>query len=124
MAWLDSYQEQGTTNSNLKVDSRTLRVLTTRAQMAAAYQLNNNSEVEFRLGMSSRHSNDDDTQVSLTGNQFSYANAGDGSVNNRFAGINLRIAEQDNLALLVDVEFGDSDKENYFNGQISLEYSF
>ncbi|NRA17477.1 MAG: autotransporter domain-containing protein [Oceanospirillaceae bacterium] len=124
MAWLDSYQEQGTTNSNIKVDNRTLRVLTTKAQLAAAYQLNNNSEVEFRLGMSSRHSNDDDTQVNLAGNQFSYANAGDENVNNRFAGINFRMAEQDNLALLVDLEFGDSNKENYLNGQISLEYSF
>ena len=124
MAWLDSYQEQGTTKSNLMVDNRTLRVLTTRAQLAAAYQLNNNSVIEFRMGISSRHSNDDDTQVSLTGNQFSYVNTGDENVNNRFAGINLRMTDKDNLALLVDVEFSDSGKENYLNGQISLEYSF
>jgi len=124
MAWVDGYREKGTTNSNFKVDDRTLRVLTARAQLAAAYQFTSYSELEFRVGLSSRHSNDDDTDVSLAGNSFSYSNAGDENVDGRFAGVNLRIADQNNLTLAVDIEFGGNSDEDYVNGQISLAYSF
>ena len=124
MAWVDSYQEKGTTSSNLKVDDRTLRVLTARAQLAAAYKFNSYSELEFRVGLSSRHSNDDDTDASIGGNSFSYSNAGDENVDGRFAGVNLRIADQNNLTLAVDMEFGGNSDEDYVNGHISLACNF
>ena len=124
MAWLNDYQEQGTANSNLSIDDRTLKVATARSQISAAYQLDDYSEFSFRVGVSSRHSNDDDIQGSFAGNSFSFTNAGDENVSGKFAGINLRVANQNNLTLVVDMEFGGSSKEDYRNGEISLEYSF
>ena len=93
-------------------------------QLAAAYQLDERSELEFRVGVTLRNSNDDDTDVSIAGNRFSYANAGDENVSGRFAGLNLRVANQDNLTLMVDVEFGGNSDEDYVNGEISLDYQF
>ncbi|PHS32079.1 MAG: hypothetical protein COA95_04050 [Methylophaga sp.] len=124
MEWLDSYREKGTTNSNLKVDDRTLKVLTAKAQIAFAYQFDQQSELEFRVGVTSRNSDDDDTDVTIAGNSFSYANAGDENVSGRFAGLNLRVANQDSLTLTVDVEFGGNSDEDYVNGEISLDYQF
>jgi len=124
VAWLDGYREKGTTSSNLKVDDRTLKIVTARVQLATAYQFNSYSEFEFRMGLSSRHNNDDDTDVSIAGNSFSYANAGDENVSGRFAGVNLRVTAHDNLSLMVDMEFGGDSDEHYVNGQVSLEYSF
>lgn len=124
VAWLDSYRETGTTNANLKVDDRTVKVLMAKLQVAAAYQLDNRSEFEFRVGVSSRHSDDDDTDVSIGGGQFSYANAGDENVSGSYAGVNLRIAAQDNLSLVADMEFGGGSDEDYVNAQMTLEYTF
>ncbi|PHS32993.1 MAG: hypothetical protein COA95_01360 [Methylophaga sp.] len=124
MEWLDSYKEKGTTNSNFKVGDRTLKVLTAKVQLAAVYQLDKHSELEFRVGVTARNSDDDDTDVSIAGNSFSYANAGDENVEGRFAGVNLRVANQGNLTLMVDAEFGGNSDEDYVNGEISLEYQF
>jgi len=124
MAWMDDYQEIGATGSNLSVDDRTVEVLTARAQLAAALQLNDATEFEFRAGVSTRNGNSDDVDASIVGNSFSYSNAGAENVTGRFAGVNLRIAAQNNLNLVVDMEFGGNNKENYVNGQIGLDYVF
>jgi len=124
-AWLDSYRESGTTSSNLDVDDRTIRALVARAQLAAAYALNQNSELEFRIGATSRHTDDDGTQVNLAGSDFRFATAGDETVSGGFAGLNLRITAQDNLRLIADIEVGEaSGDETYGMGQLTLEYSF
>ncbi len=39
MAWLYSYSEQGTTNSDLTVDDRKAKALIAKVQLAAAYAL-------------------------------------------------------------------------------------
>jgi len=124
MAWMDDYQETGTTNSNLSVDDRTVEVLTARAQLAAALQLNDATEFEFRAGVSTRNGNSDDVDASIVGNSFSYSNAGAENVTGRFSGVNLRIAAENNLNLVVDMEFGGNNEENYVNGQIGLNYVF
>ncbi|MFT7414247.1 MAG: outer membrane autotransporter protein [Methylophagaceae bacterium] len=124
MAWMDDYKETGTTSSNLTVDDRTVAVLTARAQLAAALQLNDATEFEFRAGVSTRNSNSDDVDASIGGKAFSYTNAGDENIAGRFAGVNLRIAAQDNLNLVVDMEFGGDSDENYVNGQMGLDYVF
>lgn len=124
MEWLDSYKEKGTTSSDFKVGARTLKVLAAKLQLAVAYQFYQNSELEFRVGVHSRHSDDDDTDVRIAGNSFSYSNAGDEKVSGRFAGVNLRVATQDNLSLIVDIEFGGNSDENYVNGQLGLDYRF
>lgn len=124
IALLDDYRESGTTNSNLSVDDRKAKALTARAQLAAAYQFDEASEFEFRVGINSRHTDDEDTKVSIAGSQFKFATAGDESVAGGYAGASLRVADDNNLSLIADVEFGGNGDENYAAGQISLEYVF
>lgn len=124
MAWLDDYQETGTNNSNLNIDSRTVAVLTARAQLAAALQLNEATELEFRAGLNTRHGHSDNVDGQLAGQPFSYANVGDDRVSGRFAGVNLRIAAENNLNLVVDMEFGGNNRENYVSSHLSLDYVF
>nr|WP_320165625.1 autotransporter domain-containing protein [uncultured Methylophaga sp.] len=124
MAWLDGYRESGTTSSNLSVDDRKAKALTARAQLAAAYQFDEASEFEFRVGLNSRHTDDDDTKVSIAGSQFKFATVGDESVTGGFAGATLRVADNNNLSLVADIEYGGDRDENYAAGSVSLEYVF
>jgi hypothetical protein len=124
IAWLDDYNESGTTNSNLSYDDRKAKALTARLQLAAAYQFNQASEFEFRVGVNSRHTDDDDTKASMAGSQFKFANAGDENVTGGFAGATLRVADNNNLSLIADMEFGGDSDENYAAGSISLQYVF
>jgi hypothetical protein len=122
MAWLDGYSETGTSNSNLTVDDRTARALNARAQLAAAYLISARSELEFRLGLNSRNTDDDDTNVSIGGSQFKFASAGDENVTGGFAGASFRIFNQNNLTLVADLEVGGNSDEDYVAGNLNLEY--
>jgi hypothetical protein len=124
MAWLDGYSETGTSNSNLTVDDRTAKALHVRAQLAAAYLISARSELELRLGLNSRNTDDDDTKVSIGGSQFKFANAGDKNVTGGFAGASLRIFNQNNLTLVADLEVGGNSDEDYVAGNLNLEYLF
>jgi hypothetical protein len=122
--WLDDYTETGIDSSNLAVDGRQARALTAKAQLAAAYAFSEKSELEFRVGVNTRHTDDDDTAVSIAGNQFTFANAGDESVEGGFVGANLRLLSSNNLTLVADVEVGGDRKEDYVNGYLTVEYVF
>ncbi|MDX2425181.1 MAG: autotransporter domain-containing protein [Cycloclasticus sp.] len=124
VAWMDDYKEKGTTSSNLSVGDRTLETLSARLQLAAAYQLNQASELELRIGVNSRDSNDDNTHASISGNGFSYSSVGDDSVTGGFAGANIRLAGMDNLSFVADVEYGESSDEDSLTGSLSLNYTF
>jgi hypothetical protein len=124
MAWLDGYSETGTSNSNLTVDDRKAKALSVRAQLAAAYLISARSELELRLGLNSRNTDDDDTNVSIGGSQFKFANAGDENVTGGFAGASFRIFNQNNLTLVADVEVGGNSDEDYVAGNLNLEYLF
>jgi hypothetical protein len=124
MAWLDGYSETGTTNSNLTVDDRKAKALSVRAQLAAAYLISARSELELRLGLNSRNTDDDDTNVSIGGSQFKFANAGDENVTGGFAGASFRIFNQNNLTLVADVEVGGNSDEDHVAGNLNLEYLF
>jgi hypothetical protein len=124
MAWLDGYSETGTTNSNLTVDDRKAKALSVRAQLAAAYLISARSELELRLGLNSRNTDDDDTNVSIGGSQFKFANAGDENVTGGFAGASFRIFNQNNLTLVADLEVGGNSDEDYVAGNLNLEYLF
>jgi outer membrane autotransporter protein len=123
IAWLDSYTESGTTNANLHIDDRKAKALTARIQVAAAYELTTQSELEVRLGLNSRHTNDEDTQVSIANSNFKFSSGADEDVTTGFAGTSLRIS-QANLSLVADIEFGGNNKEDYVAAQLSLEYAF
>jgi hypothetical protein len=124
VAWLDSYTETGTSNSNMSVDARKAKALTAKVQLAAAYALSNSSELEVRVGINSRQTNDDDIHASVSGSQFTFANAGDKNVTGSFAGTSLRILNENNLTLVADVEVGGDRHEDYVAGSITVEYVF
>ncbi len=124
VAWLDGYDEKGTTNSNLSIDSRKVQALTARAQLEAAYSINTYSELALRVGMNSRYINDDDTDVSIAGSNFSFSNSGDQSVTGGFAGISFRAVTASKFNIVVDVEVGGSSKGDYVHGKVGIEYLF
>jgi hypothetical protein len=124
MAWLNGYSETGTTHSNLTVDDRTAKALSVRAQLAAAYLISERSEIEIRLGLNSRNTDDEDTNVSIGGSQFKFASAGDENVTGNFAGASFKIFNQNNLTLVADLEVGGNSDEDYVTGNLSLEYLF
>ncbi len=124
VARLGSYRESGTSNANLSVDDRTVNVLTSKLQLATAYQAGQDTELELRVGARARNTNADDIDVSIAGQQFSYDSAGDDNVSGGFAGVNLRVATINNFNFVVDVELGGDSDEDYSRGQLSLEYHY
>jgi outer membrane autotransporter protein len=124
VAWMDDYKEKGTTSSNLTVDDRTLESWNAKLQLASAYKIDDTKELELRVGVNSRHSNDDSTHASLAGNDFSFSGVGDDSVTGGFVGANIRVATQNNLSLVADMEYGKSSDEDNLAGSLSLNYTF
>jgi len=124
IAWLDDYQESGTTASNLLVDERTAKALSARAQIAAAYAFANNSELELRVGVDSRHSDDDEMEVSFSGSKFKFDSVIDDAITTRFFGARLRVADSEKLRMIADIEIGGNADEDYKMGNITLEFIF
>ena len=120
IAWLDDYSERGTSQSNLSVDDRKIQALAAKLQLAAAYDYSATTELELRAGLNSRHSNDDDTQISIGASQAKFANVGDESVSGGFVGARLRIIGSDKLSLIADVELGGNGDEDYKAGNLSI----
>jgi len=124
LAYIDSYTESGTTQSNLSVDSRNTHIISSKQQLAIAQRINN-KEVELRGGINSRYSNDDSVSASVSGNAFDYSVAGDDFVYGLYAGCNLQIATRDNLIFTSDLEFGLAKHyETYVNANLMLKYLF
>lgn len=123
-AWINDYKEKGTTSTNLKVDNRTIDILTARAQLAAMWQFHESADIELRGGIRSRHGYSDDIDACLDSNNFSYANAGDQHVTGRFVGLSLRVKPAEKLSIVAEVELGDGSDEYYLNGGLSLNYVF
>ena len=124
VAWLEDYSESGTSQSNLSVDERKIQVLTTKLQVAAAYAYAVDNEFEFRVGLNSRYSDDDDTKISIGGKQSKFGNVGDESVTGGFVGARLRASNSGQLALVADIELGGNNDEDYARGNLSLEFTF
>ncbi|MCP4077073.1 MAG: autotransporter domain-containing protein [Gammaproteobacteria bacterium] len=125
MSYIDGYSESGTTQSNLEIDDRTVRALSSRLQLAVAKILDKGQEIEFRLGASTRFIDNDETEASLAGTTFRYSSAGDDSVYGCFAGVNFRIATNKALTLVADIEAGGAgDNESFIDANIKLEYRF
>jgi|GEM_PF-2102743 len=124
VAWLDGYDEEGTTNSNLSIGNRRAQALNVKAQLEGAYSMNKDSEVALRIGVNSRYINDDDTDVSIAGSHFSFANSGDQNVTGGYAGFSLRAVTANKFNIGVDIEVGGNSKEDYVNGKVGIEYTF
>ena len=122
-AFFDSYSEEGTTASNLSVDSRTVQVLNTRLQMAVA-MLPEGAEIELRGGLEGRFSDQDDVDGSLAG-AFNFATTEDDSVYGGYVGMNVQVFTADGLSVSGDVEYrsagGDEDQ---LSGALRATYRF
>lgn len=95
-----------------------------KLQLAAAYGYSATTELEQRAGLNSRHTDDDDTRISIGAKKAKFSNVGDESVRGGFVGARLQIVSSDNLSLIADVELGGNGDENYKAGNLSIEYSF
>ena len=127
VSWYESYQESGTTASNLVIDERMAHALNSQLQLAAAYTGLENSDVELRFGAKSRHIDEDDIEATLAGTNFNYSSADDENDYGAFIGANVKVAVQDRLHLVTDLEYlfmdGDED-EKQISGSLSLDYLF
>ena len=126
VAWFDDYNESGTTLSNLSIDDRTVQAIVGRLQLAiAATTSDENSEVELRGGFKARYTDDDDIDANLAGTTFRYASASDDSVYGGYLGFNGRVAVQDRLDLMTDIEYGWANgDETHYNLILGLEFTF
>ena len=124
MAWLDDYAESGTSQSDLSVDKRKIRALSSQIQVALAYAYAVDNEFELRAGLNSRHSDDDDTKISIGATQSKFSNVGDETVSGSFVGARLRASNSERLALVADIELGGGNEEDYARANLSLEFIF
>jgi len=94
-------------------------------QLAAAYALDESSELELRAGGTTRHTDEDDTDASLSGTSFSYAAASDDSIDGGYIGADFRVTVQDRLNLVTDLKYcSATGDETGFVGRLKLEYSY
>ena len=123
--WYDDYAESGTTRSDLVIDDRNAHALTGQLQLAAAYSLFEESELEFRAGAKARYTDNDDIDVSLAGTDFRIPHASDNSVYGGYLGVNLRVAIKENINLVADVEHGRAGGgEEHIAAMLKLEWVF
>ena len=124
LARINGYDESGTTQSNLTISDQTIKVLSSRLQLAVARTLDG-QEVELRCGVTNRFTDNDKTEASLAGTTFRYSGAGDDSVYGFFAGINFQMATINALTLVADFEAGGAGGNEFFiDGNLKLEYRF
>lgn len=126
-SWYDSYTESGTSSSNLMIDDRLTHAITSRVQLAAAYLGNEHSEVELRLGVKSRHVDEDDIQATLAGTNFRYSSTADENEYGGFVGANVKVAVLDKLHFVTDLEYAIIDggeDESEASARLSLDYLF
>jgi outer membrane autotransporter protein len=125
VAWYDSYNESGTTRSNLSIDDRTDQALIGRVQLALAMALTDTTELELRTGVISRHTDQDNVNASLAGASFQYAAAGDDSVYGGLVGGNVRVHVTDRLDVMGDAEIiHASGDESDISARLRIEYRF
>ena len=123
--WYDDYAESGTTRSDLIIDDRNVHALTGQLQLAAAYSLTEENELEFRAGAKARYTDNDDIDVTLAGTDFRIPHASDDSVYGGYVGVNIRVAIKEKINLVADVEHGRAGGgEEHIAAMLKLEAVF
>jgi len=124
-AFFDSYDESGTTSSNLEIDDRTVHVVNGYAQLAGVYPLNRRSELELRVGADARYTDEDDVKASLAGSNFKYGASDDDSVVGGYLGSTMRVKTQSGFTLVGDVQYRSAEgDEDELAGVLRMEYLF
>lgn len=120
----DGYDESGTTNANLLMDSRTVQALSTRMQLEIAQRVAA-GEVSLRAGIQTRHTDSGTIEMHLGGSDFRFNAAGDENVAGGFFGGGTNLLLSDRLSLVADAEFSRmSGDETQVAGQVTLQYRF
>ena len=123
--WYDDYAESGTTRSDLVIDDRNVHALTSQLQLAVAYSLAEESELEIRAGVKARYTDNDDIDVNLAGTNFQIPNASDNSVYGGYVGVNLRVVIKERINLVANVEHGRAGGgEEHIAAMLKLEAVF
>jgi len=125
--WFSSYNENGTTRSNLSVGRRNASVLNSRVQVAARQALDNDQGAfEIRLGASQSNYGDDKVKLSLQGGAATnYGITGTNSVSGGYAGIGGRIALKNQLSVVGDIEYTQGSGDNRATlAYLGMEYRF
>lgn len=125
--WLSSYDEKGTTRSNLSVGSRNASVLNSRVQVAIRQELaDHQGEFEFRAGASNSNYGNDRVKISLQGGAATnFGITGTSSLTGGYVGASGRIALKNELSLVGDVEYTQSSSDTHAAvGYMGMEYRF
>lgn len=125
--WLSSYDEKGTTRSNLSVGSRNASVLNSRAQVAIRQELaDHQGEFEFRAGASNSNYGNDTVKISLQGGAATnFGITGTSSLSGGYLGASGRIILKNQLSLVGDVEYTQSSSDTHAAvGYLGMEYRF
>ncbi len=125
--WLSSYDEKGTTRSNLSVGSRNASVLNSRVQVAIRQELaDHQGEFEFRAGASNSNYGNDRVKINLQGGAATnFGITGTSSLTGGYVGASGRIALKNELSLVGDVEYTQSSSDTHAAvGYLGMEYRF
>jgi len=124
-AYIDDYKESGSSASNLNIEDRYLQGLSSKVQLAVTNNFNSKGKAEIRLGINTRHIDDDHVNATLNGAKFEYKTQGESSIYGIYAGANIRIVESENMAFMADIEIGSSkDDEEYVNAGMKFNFNF
>ena len=126
------YTESGTTNSNINFDSRSLRVLDGRLELALAQSFSDSlGEIEVRGGATFTQYSDDGVSARLSARlgdeapSTSYAAPGDNSISRGYTGVGLNYKIADRINLRGDIEYaGTSSDEGSVSGYLSMDWRF
>ncbi|MCF2873035.1 autotransporter domain-containing protein [Octadecabacter sp. G9-8] len=120
----DAYTEEGTTNANLDIDSRTAQTLTARGQLEATADLYG-IDVAYRVGIDGRFSSEDDITLSLGDESQSFAAADSDTVLGGFLGARATFVQADQLRLTGDVEYGFAEGgDQFLAASLNVSFSF
>ena len=123
--WYDDYAESGTTRSDLVIDDRNVHALTSQLQLAVAYSLAEESELEIRAGVKARYTDNDDIDVNLAGTNFQIPNASGNRFYGGYVGVNLRVVIKERINLVANVEHGRAGGgEEHIAAMLKLEAVF
>lgn len=123
--WYDSYQEHGTTRSNIEMDSRIIQTLNPEVQLGVVYEITQWCEFELSAGGMARFTDDGSIDGRIGSSDFRFAESGDDNVYGAQVGAYLGADVTDKLQLYVNAQFSDATggetQETFMAG---LEYSF
>lgn len=121
---IDGYTEEGTTNANLTVNSRTAQTLTSRAQLETVRVLGP-AEIAYRFGIDGRFGDEEDFTATIGNQTRDFSFEGDNAVLGGFLGAKASFAPSEALQIVGDVEYGFADEEEeILSASLNVTFDF